>query len=96
MDESKNSADEMDLFAWAETRQKVTTDLLQERETGQIIDRVAFFRQRKKFFLAIYYRDENALRRPVTGAVIPFTMKASNISPDDGSQPKEVRCDEVA
>lgn len=75
----KGGVDGLDLFAWADRQPEPTSPTPApaiapepDRPAAVIIDRVAFFRQRKKFFLAIFYQDENALIRPVSGEVIDF------------------------
>lgn len=76
-----------DLFEWAARRPTQNTEpeqpapLEEKRVSATIIDRISFFRQRKKFFLAIFYRDETALLRPVSGDVLRL---------DDFRAPKHV------
>ncbi|KQW27030.1 hypothetical protein ASC71_20075 [Rhizobium sp. Root1240] len=82
----------MDLFAWADSRPAAAppeTALAPEEqvsakpETAVIIDKRAFFRQRKRFFLSLYYRDENALVRPVTGEVLYPPKFKKKPTPDE-------------
>jgi|GEM_PF-6632275 len=73
--------DHPDLFQWADARPQAAppepapvVEIVPRLSTTpapcQIINRVTFFRQRKRAILAIFFADKKALLRPVSGEVI--------------------------